>query len=94
MSNAIKITEDDACDIVFDCHEEYRVVHEREHDARRWSQRVTTTVERCADGKLFSLTWDRALTEIQEHGFYGCELVEVERKTKTVEVVYYDEVIA
>lgn len=96
MAEKIKLTEDDACDIAFDCHTDYYKVHEQRHEARRWLQGVTTIVVRVADGKLFNLTWDRALTESQEHDFYGCELVEVERKveTKTIEVVTYEEVQA
>lgn len=94
MAEKIKLDEDLAQELAFDEAEDYRLVSEREHPDRRWMKAVTTTVRRVADDKLFSFTWDRALTELGEHEFYGCELVEVERKTKTVEVVYYEEVAA
>lgn len=94
MAEKIRLSENDASEIAFDEHEEYRVIEEVRGDSRRWLQAVETIVKRVSDGKLFLLAWDRGLTEMQEHDFFGCSLVEVERKTKAVEVTYYDEVAA
>lgn len=92
MAKLTPLSEQDARDIVFDCHEDYRVVGQIGHENRRWAQQVDTIVRRESDGKLFRVSWDRGLTESQEHDFYGTGLVEVERKTKTVETVHYEEV--
>lgn len=91
-TNVIKIDEHEAQDIAYGDHPDYLEVDEIEHDTSRWHMFVETIVKRESDGKLFSMEWQRGLTESQENEFYISELVEVERKTRTVEEVYYEEV--
>lgn len=90
MAERIKIDEEMAQELAWGDTEEYTQVWEEDLGSGRWTEVVRTIVKRDSDGKLFAFTWQRGLTEYQENEFYGCELVEVEVKTKTVE--YYAEV--
>ena len=90
MSEKIKLSEEEAQDLAWGDSEEYTHIDEEDLGSGRWTEVVRTIVKRDSDGKLFAFTWQRGLTEYQEHEFYDCKLVEVERKTKTIE--YYAEV--
>ena len=57
----------------------------------RWQRHVTTVVRREADGKLFAMDWQEALTEYQESD-YPDEIYEVEAVTEQVVVTKYVEV--
>lgn len=90
MAERIKIDEEMAEELAWGDSAEYTHIDEEDRGSSRWTEVVRTIVKRESDGKLFAFIWQRGLTEYQEHEFYGCELVEVEVKTKTVE--YYAEV--
>lgn len=65
----------------------YETIHSETSDSGRWMEYIQE-VTRLPDGRLFSWTWARGLTEMQENeapGEYGSiDLVEMEPKEITV----------
>lgn len=53
-----------------------------EGNTRRRFQEVETIFE--VGGRLFTVGWDRGLTERQENDFYGAEVYEVKRKERVI----------
>lgn len=92
MAEIIKIDEETAEAIAFEDHPDYVLVEERSIDSGRWHEFMVSIVQRESDKKLFKMSWSKALTEMQEHEFYGAKLVEVEKKTRTIVQTYYEEV--
>lgn len=92
MAEIIELTEEDASDIAFGDHPDYAEVTEISHGSGRWVEHMETIVQRESDGKFFKMSWNQALTEMQEHEFYDSKLVEVEQKTRTIVQTYYEEV--
>ena len=57
-----------------------------EGDEGRWTRYIETIIE--VNGRLFSINWERGLTEYQENS-YDYQPVEVERYQETVVVTKY-----
>lgn len=57
-------------------------VDEIDGERHRWYQEVETIFE--VGGRLFAISWDRGLTEMQENDFDEAEVYEVERKAKVI----------
>lgn len=53
-----------------------------EGKTHRRYQKVETIFE--VEGRLFAVSWDRGLTEMQKNDFDGAEVYEVERKEKVI----------
>lgn len=81
IDSSEKLTEKELSTLVY----EFKEVAEIEGDHRRWAQSMQTIVQ--LGERLFSITWDRGLTENQEDEFYD-QPVEVEPRTyeKTITV--------
>lgn len=63
---------------------DYRI-DEIEHDEHRWTKTIETIVE--VQNRLFSICWERGLTEYQENIYDDAEVREVEKHTKTVTTI-------
>jgi len=65
-------------------------IDEFEGDDHRWDREVTTIIE--LDGKLYAIEWRRGLTEMQDNNYFSPAPYQVEKKTKMVEVEYYERI--
>lgn len=92
MAEIINVDEETTEAIAFEDHPDYLLVEERSMGSGRWHEFMVSIVQRESDKKLFKMSWSKALTEMQEHEFYGAKLVEVEKKTRTIVQTYYEEV--
>ena len=67
-----------------------KTVDEIEHGSGRWTENITTVLELKPD-ELWAIDWERGLTEYQED-YYEYQPRRVVRKTRMVEIAYYEEV--
>lgn len=96
-NKTFELTDQDCEDLVFASYfssEEYKAglvtfVDEVEGDSSRWTQTIKTIIK--IQDRLFAIEWDKGLTEIQEHEFYADNVIEVEKKVKTIQVVTYED---
>lgn len=92
MANIVIENESRIADIVFNDDEQFMVVTEKDVAETRWSMIVETIVKDVNTDNLYKVSWNRALTEFQDHEFNDLELVEVEKKTRIIEQVFYEPV--
>ena len=71
-------TEDEIKDMAYEEFGNY--VTTAEGETHRWYQEVETIFE--VGDRLFAVSWDRGLTEMQEDEFDDAEVYEVERKER------------
>lgn len=70
----------------WEIEEPIEFVEEIEGDDHRWDREIKTIIS--VRGILYALDWRRALTEMQENGFYN-QPYQVEKRTKIVEIAEY-----
>lgn len=60
--------------------EGYEVVSEESYGSGRWNEHMVSVV-RTDDGKLYRISWDKALTEVQEDMFFPGKFPEVFKRS-------------
>jgi len=88
----IKLTKEEAEEIIYDDNEEYCNIKEIHHDSGRWTASMEKIVKRKKDNKLFSIGYQQGLTEMQDGiEIFDPELIEVEEIPVTVISYDWDE---
>lgn len=75
----------------WDYDEDFKEVDRVEHKSRRWSKTVEVILKHISSERLFRLTYEHGLTEMQEHDCYENEFYEVVEKEKTIVEKYYED---
>lgn len=87
--NKMKLTKDEACDIVCDDHDDWITVETNIVDNSRWSIMLEGIFQHGPTGKFYQLSWNVGATEQQEETpfeYYDPEPVEVHQVEKMVKV--------
>lgn len=84
------LSKEEAREIVYGCHEDYRTVKEEIYDHSRWSVRTSGIFKRLSDGTFWSINWSSGATEYQDERPFDYEVPEfVQVEPREVMVTEY-----
>lgn len=87
----MQVVKEDAQDIVWDCHPDWKVIHKNPDDTEhRWNINRSAVFKYIPTGKLYEVCWQVGVTENQECDiFYDEEPVFMEVESVEVIVTQY-----